>query len=126
MYLTLEGQHYGNGSHILIGEIGEGDGTALLCVTDLVQCCRGDDTPGEGGPLGEWLYPNGSLVRLSGSNDDFYRSRGPGSVLLNRRNNAMSPIGLFCCVVPDASSTDKTTCINIGEQNYLSCYYYQF
>ena len=116
VYLTLEGQHYGNGSHILIDEIGEGDGAALLCVTDLVQCCRGDNTPGVGGPLGNWFYPNRSLIRLNGSNDDFYRSRGLGSVRLNRRNNAMSPIGQFCCVVPDATFVDKTTCINIGEE----------
>ena len=119
VYLTLKGQHYGNGSSILIGQIGEGDGAALLCVTDLDQCCHGDDTGGRG--VGEWLYPNGLLVQVEGSGDDFYRSRGLGIVHLNRRNNAMSPIGQFCCVVPDATSTNKTTCINIGEQiiNYL-------
>ena len=115
-YLTLEGQHYGNGSHILIGQIGEGDDGALLCVTDLVQCCRGNETGGRGA-LGEWLYPNGSFVQVEGSGDDLYRTRGLGIVHLNRRNNAMSPIGQFCCEVPDATSTNKTTCINISEQN---------
>ena len=108
VYLTLGGQPYGNGSSILIGEIGEGDG-ALLCVTDLVQCCRD-------GALGNWFYPNRSSVRVDGSNDDFYRDRGLGIVRLNRRNNAMSPTGQFCCMVPDATSTDRTTCINISEQ----------
>ena len=117
MFFTLGGQPYHNGSHILIGEIGEGDEAALLCITDLVQCCRGEDTPGVGGALGEWFYPNGSFVRVNGSNDDFYRDRGLGSVRLNRRNDATSPVGQYCCVVPDATSTDKTTCINIGEQN---------
>ena len=117
VFLTLGGQPYRNGSSILIDEIGEGDEAALLCVTDLVQCCRGEDTPGGSGGLEEWLYPNRSPVRVNGSNDDFYRSRGIGSVHLNRRNNAMSPTGQFCCVVPDATLTDKTTCINIGEQN---------
>ena len=116
VFFTLGGQPYRNGSSILIGEIGEGDDGALLCVTDLVQCCRGDDTPGVGRALGNWFYPNRSLVRVNGSNDDFYRSRGLGSVHLNRRNNAMSPTGLFCCVVPDATLTDKTTCTNIGEE----------
>ena len=114
MFFTLGGRPYRNGSIILIGEIGEGDDGALLCVTDLVQCCRGDDT-GVGGALGEWLYPNGSLVRVNGSNDDFYRTRGPGSVRLNRRNNAMFPTGQFCCMVPDATSSNKITCINISK-----------
>jgi hypothetical protein len=45
-------------------------------------------------------------------------------VRLNRRNNAMSPTGPFCCVVPDATSITKTTCIYIGEQiDYLTTIY---
>ena len=115
MYLTLGGQPYRNGSHILIDEI-EGDDGALLCITDLVQCCRSGDTPGEGGALGEWLYPNRSLVRVKDSGDDFYRTRDLGIVRLNRRNSAMFPTGQFCCMVPDVTFMDKTTCINIGEE----------
>ena len=38
-------------SSILIGAIGEGDEAALLCITDLIQCCRG--APGEGGAIYE-------------------------------------------------------------------------
>ena len=118
MFLTLGGQSYRNGSNILIDEIGEGDDGALLCVTDLVQCCRGEDTPGVGGALGEWLYPDGSLVRVKDSGDGFYRDRGAGAVRLNRRNDTMSPTGQFCCVIPDATFTNTTTCINIGEQDH--------
>ena len=81
-----------------------------------MQCCRGDDTPGVGGALGNWFYPDGSLVRVNGSYDDFYRNRGLGIVRLNRRNDSMSPTGQFCCVVPDATFMDKTTYINIGEE----------
>ena len=44
MYLTPGGQPYRNGSHILIDEI-EGDDGALLCITDLVQCCRSGIPP---------------------------------------------------------------------------------
>ena len=116
MFLTLGDQPYRNGDSILIGEIGEGDDGALLCVTDLVQCCRGNETDGRG-VLGEWRYPNRSLVQVEGEGDDFYRDRGPSVVRLNRRNNATFPMGQFCCVVPDATLNDKTTCINISEQN---------
>jgi hypothetical protein len=116
VYLTQGGRPYSKGSSILIGEIGEGDDGALLCVTDLIQCCRGDDTPGEGGALGEWFYPSGSLVQVNDSDNDFYRSRGLGIVRLNRINNATSPTGQFCCVVPDATFANMITCIHIGEQ----------
>ena len=27
----------------------------------------------------------------------------------------MSPTGMFCCIVPDATDTDQTVCANIGE-----------
>ena len=105
-----------NNSNILIGEIGEGDDGALVCITDLIRCCRNDDTPGEGGALGEWFYPNGSAVPISDSGYDFYRSRGTGIVRLHRRNNIISITGQFCCVVPDTTFTNSNTCINIGEK----------
>ena len=117
VYLTLGGEIYNNGSNILIDEIGEGDEGALLCITDLLECCHSGDTPGEGGPLGKWFYPNESLVQVKDRGDDFYRNRGTGVVRLNRRNNATSPTGQFCCVVPDATLTNRTTCIDIGEKN---------
>ena len=118
VFLTQGGQFYRNGDSILIGEIGEGDDGALLCVTDLIQCCHGEDTGRRVG-LGEWFYPNGSLVRVKDNGDDLYCNRGPGIVRLNRKNNAISPTGQFCCVVPDATFANKTTCINIGEQRLL-------
>ena len=114
VYLTLGGEIYRNGGNIIINEIGEGDDRALLCVTDLTQCCHSDETGGRG-PLGEWFYPDRSLVRVKDSGVDIYRNRGPGIVRLNRRNNATSPTGQFCCVVPDATLTNRITCIDIGE-----------
>ena len=116
VYLTLGTQVYRNGGIIIINEIGEGDDRALLCVTDLTQCCRSDETDRRGA-LGEWFYPDGALIQLEDSGDDIYRNRGPSAVRLNRRNNATSPTGQFCCVVPDATFTNRITCINIGEQN---------
>ena len=115
MHLTLGGQTYGNDDNILISKIGEGH-NALLCITDQTQCCRGNDTPGESGALGEWLYPNGTSVPIERDGHDFYRNRGPSTVLLHRRNNATSPTGSYCCEVPDATNTNKTTCINICKQ----------
>ena len=52
VFIMLGSNSIRNNSNILIGEIGEGDNGALVCVTDLIRCCRNDDTPGQGGALG--------------------------------------------------------------------------
>ena len=45
----------------------------------------------------------------------FYRTRGAnGEVFLNRPSGVESPIGRFCCEVPDAANTNQTLCVNIG------------
>ena len=120
VYLSLRGIHATNNSYVDIDDIGEGDdGAALLCVTDLTQCCRGIDTPGAGGALGEWFYPNGIDVRIKYSGDDFYRDRDRSIVRLNRRNKAMFPTGLYCCEVPDALNTLQRVCANVGGYVYL-------
>ena len=107
VFIMLGSNSIRNNSNIRIGEIGEGDDGALICVTALIWWCRNADTPGMGG-AGEWFYPNGSAVPIEGSGYDFYRSRGTGIVRLNRRNNAMSTIG--------GTFTNSNTCINIGEK----------
>ncbi len=87
-----------------IGVIGEKyAGLSLVCVTSTVNtvCCRGTD----GGNVGEWHFPNGNIVpRNSDSpNGDFTRSGSTQQVRLNRRNNALSPSGVYTCVVPDGN-----------------------
>ena len=89
-----------------ISDIGTGD-LALLCVTDLQECC---------GSLGhgEWYFSNNNMiVSTKESNTDFYRDRGDSVVRLNRRNNVTMPIGEYCCEVPDANYTNQTVCISV-------------
>ena len=113
--LRLRGKLYGNDSNILITNIGEGDEGALLCFTDLVQCCRKEHTSDKSRAFGKWLYPNGSDVGIYDDAEEFYRNRGPSRVRLNRRNDTTSPVGSFCCEVPDAMYANITLCVNIGE-----------
>ena len=110
VYLSLGS---GNNTNILITDIGEGD-EALLCYTDLAQCCRGDEMSSRMA-LGWWFYPNRSSIDSGGFGGDFYRNRDSSLVRLNRRNNATSPVGQFCCVVPDATFTNVTVCANLGK-----------
>ena len=114
VYLSLRGRNHGNNSNILITDIGEGDDGALLCFTDLIQCCHNDDTSGETA-LGEWFFPNGLAVQIHSAGGDFYRTRGPSVVRLNRRSNATIQTGTFCCEIPNATSTLMRVCASIGK-----------
>ena len=57
----------------------------VICMTTRTDCCKGVTSNGE------WDYPNGSMVPRNDRNEDFYRSRGTQQVILNRRNDAVSP-----------------------------------
>ena len=101
---------YLSGDTVLITDIGSDTtsdmsdpGSSLVCVTTNVNtnCCRSID----GGSRGEWYLPDGTRI-LNTPDANFYRTRYNQAVRLNRRNNAMSPTGVFICVVPnDADST---------------------
>ena len=107
LYFILNGTTYSSGATVPITSIGvingEDAGSSLVCVTRNVNtmCCRGND----GGNVGEWHFPNGSIVpRNSASpNGDFTRSGFTHQVRLNRRNNALTPYGIYTCVVPDGN-----------------------
>ena len=134
IYLSLKGTVYANNSVISITEIGETDTPAtpahdsnngLQCISDRMPCCRFG-----GGHVGEWFFPDGTMV--PGNGPTFYRNRGgdDGTVNLNRANtNVVSPTGLFCCVVPDATGIDQTVCVSLGKtilydiQTYMTLVY---
>ena len=112
LYFELNGQMYPSGSKISITDIGVFNpnnlldvASALVCVTSEVntQCCRTRD----GGNVGEWYFPDGSTVpRLSSSpNGDLTRSGFMHQVRLNRKNDAMAPLGTYTCRVPDESDS---------------------
>lgn len=102
-------------AEILITDVGNDDisGGALVCRTNRTDCCnlhwQGEMR------IGEWIYPNGNLVRNNGSgpSDPFYRSRGTSIVGLNRRNGATGPTGLYCCQVPLVADLTAMICINL-------------
>ena len=110
---------YANNSIIPITEIGqtlEGDeeGGALLCHTDNVQCCSTNSINGR------WLLPDQLEVTGMSDTGGFYIDSGPSVVRLHRKNNATSPTtGVFCCEVPDATSANIRTCVNIGELIFM-------
>ena len=108
----LSGVFYANNSNVFIGGIGEED-DALLCLTDATQCCRGSDNPS--GALGEWYFPDGTLVPDGqDASRDIFRNRGPSVVRLNHRNNAQSPTGVYRCEIPDVSGTNQNIFVGVN------------
>ena len=123
VYFSSRSSYVNENSNILLTDVGEGDCGALLCYTDLTECCSDSDTPVSGiGALGQWRYPNGSAVGVMSDGQDFYVDRGPSVVRLNRRYNATSTTGQFCCEVPDATSTPIRSCVNIVVGKHLQDY----
>ena len=127
VYLSLKGTVYANKSVISITEIGKTDTSSatppqntnngLQCISDKLPCCRFNPNR-----VGEWFFSDGTVVPERGST--LYRNRGQndGTVNLNRANiNVMSPTGLFCCVVPDATGVMQRICANVCELAVSSC-----
>ena len=86
-------------------EIGEGD-NSLLCLTNKSSCCSETSE-------GEWYGPyNMKILDNMDSNADFYTSRGPSLVRLNKVND--KPLsGVFHCKIPDAQGINQTIYIGI-------------
>ncbi len=125
MYFTLGSSSVitANNTDILITDIGEdADGglPTLTCHTDLTACCRGSDHLLGSGGLGQWTYPDGTVLLNNASSFDagqqFYRVRNDAQLIrLARRapNNPLSPTGSYCCTVPTTGG-DMTLCAKLG------------
>ncbi len=101
------------GSDVVITDIGEGADKALRCVTDQIDCCNSQF----GMRRGEWMLPDGSLVGIPNDGGDFYRNRSFQEVFLHRRNNAMGPLGSYCCDLDTVADLNATACINMSKHN---------
>ena len=86
-------------------EIGEGD-NSLLCLTNKSSCCSETSE-------GEWYGPdNMKILDSIDNNTDFYTTRGPSLVRLNKINDVHIS-GVFHCKIPDAQGTNQTIYIGI-------------
>ena len=105
----LRGRPYRINSNVTLEDIGEGD-DALLCITNQTACCRPPYT-GETGPaLGNWFFPNGTVV-FSGDQSDFFGTRGQMVVRMNRRRGGVE--GIYRCEIPDAMNVTQTKHIGV-------------
>ena len=109
VYLSLNETIIANNSDISATAIGEKDVEALLCFTDLNHCCSGTDEH----TLGIWYFPNESFVGDQHSGNGLYLSRGPSVLRLHRKNNVTMPVGVFHCLIPDASEITQNVHVRV-------------
>ncbi len=109
-----------NNSNIVLTRIDTTNNTSLTCHTDSTSCCRGIDN-GDSSLLvgtGEWLFPNGTSVvrRKRVPGDGFYYTRFHQVLRLYRQDDIQTPLGTYCCRIPDSGGEMRTFCANlIGE-----------
>ncbi len=129
----MRGTVYLSGATIPITDVGDSylpgsgvnqddPGPSLVCVTKNVNtiCCRGKDHPGIGG-VGNWFYPDGTIVLGNNPNGDFVKSSHNQQIRLNRkRHDVLSPPGVYTCEVPDGSNTTMIANITLGECHCLN------
>ena len=104
-FVTFMGENLPDHSYIdltLVGEVkADGIMNIVRCNTDLDTCCVGMQ--------GDWYFPNGTSVGNFDYGTDIYRRRGNQRVNLLRRNNAMSPSGIYRCDIPTNALRTETT-----------------
>ena len=101
-----------------ITDIGEGPTNGLRATTTRRPCCKA-------GQIGDWFLP-GIDTALPYSNDaDIYRTRSDdGEIILNRRNDALSPTGIYTCNITDSSGVFTDVYIGIylestGQRSFI-------
>ena len=111
VWFSLRGTIYQNNSIVSLDKIGEGNYTALLCATNFTGCCRAPYTGVNGPGLGNWYFPNGTIVPSNGSGWDIYRTRGQMVVYLNRRGGGVE--GIYSCEIPVSMNVTQTIYIGV-------------
>ena len=107
VHFSFRNTIYQNNSCVALEDIGEGD-KALLCKTNLTDCCR---TSGNSAALGNWFFPNGTRVPSLSYRWDFYRARGQKLVCMSRRRGGVE--GIYSCEIPDSMNVNRTLYIGV-------------
>ena len=110
------GQTLPNNSYVDLSQVGNDNSgsDSVQCITDLTTCCSSTEGPHRG----DWYFPGGNRLRLSG---DIFLFRGAQRVDLRRRNNANSPTGIYRCDIATNAVNDNTD-ISVRDTVYVGLY----
>ena len=99
-YVSFRGVTLPNHGYVDLSLVGsaEDGGDSVQCHTDLNTCCTSglvNDDP-------YWYFPNGfrNGVGFMSGGGDIYQHRGAQRIDLCRRNNVLSPSGIYRCEIP--------------------------
>ena len=116
-YVSFMGKNLPNHAYVdltLVGTSNGDPGNTVRCITDLGTCC----TNGQGG---DWYFPDGDSLPLISPGIHIFVVRGAQRVALRRRNNAMSPSGVYRCDIPTDAVHDDND-LSVGETVYVGLY----
>lgn len=104
----MNGRRYNNQSTISIGDVGEGDANALLCMTEFQNCCRTQR-------IGEFSDPNGNSVGRNKDGGAFYRNRGEQVIRLHHRQSGANNngTGTYRCKLFDSCGVETSIQIDL-------------
>ena len=101
-YIFFRGVNLTNHGYVDLSLVGDPEtntssGDAVQCHTDIQQCCSSAE-PGMNS--GNWFFPDGDNVPFASDNDaDIHMQRTAQRVELRRREDALSPSGIYCCEI---------------------------
>lgn len=113
VFAFLDGSVLENNSIVTLSEIGREDHDALLCYTNLSECCKAKQSNTSKG-LGEWLYNQQTIVNRMFSKIGYFISRDLSVVRLHHNISTTDqlPVGIFTCQIPDSNTKIHT--IHVG------------
>ena len=122
-YVSFNNMNLLNHGYVDLSLVGDAeDGSdSVQCHTDLTTCCTSGlssaDRP-------DWYFPNGTEMRFEGDGDDIYHRRVAQRNDLRRRNNALSPSGIYRCEIPtdDGDLVRETVYVGIYGSGGIVCY----
>ena len=119
-YIVFMGEILPNNSYVDLTLVGSRSGQGVECHTDLITCCGRDHGPHRG----DWYFPEGSRPEffVQHSTDiSQLRSPIPQMVQLFRRNNALSPSGIYRCDIATIA-VNKDFDVTVRESIYVGIY----
>ena len=118
-YVSFMGDILPNHAYVDLTTVGEdisdSSGDTVRCHTDLTSCCSGNFH------RGDWFFPDGNALANAAGSGDIYKLRGDQVIHLRRRNDAISPSGIYRCEIPTVAVNDNVDII-MGETVYVGLY----
>ena len=116
-YVSFMGQTLANHSYVDINLVGDdsSDSDSVQCHTDLSTCCSGS----EGGHRGDWFFPNGTRLSFSRDISEYRKAQRVG---LRRRNDSISPVGIYRCDIPTDAVHDRIRYNSVRDTVYVGLY----